>query len=104
MGPLFRWLVVTDDVTAQKNLTIEAVTFSDRVTFLSTVLPGPKEIILLTKIDLMKPVFVGTWMVQTRSWYFNKTEIFAPFRGLFGKQLIVATLPVGTKQNVQRQL
>ena len=92
IGPLYRWLVVVDDMSNLKNLA-QKFRVSDRITILSPLDDRP---LLLTKIDLLKPVLVGEWKSELANWTFYSSQIFPEFRGLFGRNFLVGTLPVIT--------
>ena len=93
---MYKWLVIVGDLTTQKNLTLTVLSISDRVTFMS---PGSesdhnRQTFVLTKIYSMKPVLAGEWKPNTGSWTLYSSDIFPEFRGLFGRNFVVATLPV----------
>ena len=78
-----------------RKLIVKTVFPTDRVTFISELLPSSNiPTIVSTKLDLMQPSLVGTWTHLHYAWDLNTTEIFPPFRGLFGKEFIIASLPV----------
>ena len=94
-GPLFKWLVVMKDAVSMRSLITSTVSPSDRVTFLSAVTSCDASPVVLTKIDLMQPSLIGTWKPWEKIWNLYTTDVFSPFRGLFGKEFIAASLPVG---------
>ena len=97
IGPLYKWLVIVDDMSNLKNLA-QILRVSDRVTMLSPLtvnsLKSDDQRFLLTKIDLLRPELVGEWKSQLGNWTFYSAQIFPEFRGLFGRNLLVGTLPV----------
>ena len=97
IGPLYQWLVVVDDTLKVKTLA-QILRVSDRVTILSpsTVdnIKSDAHTFLLTKIDLLRPVLAGEWKSEFGNWTFYSPQIFPEFRGLFGRNFLVGTLPV----------
>ena len=94
-GPLFKWLIVMKDAVAMRSLIINTVSASDRVTFISAATSSEASPVVLTKIDLMQPSMIGTWEPWEKMWNLYTLDVFSPFRGLFGKEFVVASLPVG---------
>ena len=101
IGPLYQWLVVVDDTSKVKTLA-QILIVSDRVTFLSPLtvyrsnIKSDAHTFLLTKIDLLRPVLAGEWKSGLGNWTFYSPQIFPEFRGLFGRNFLVGTLPVTT--------
>ena len=101
IGPLYQWLVVVDDTSKVKTLA-QILIVSDRVTFLSPLtvyrsnIKSDAHTFLLTKIDLLRPVLAGEWKSELANWTFYSPQIFPEFRGLFGRNFLVGTLPVTT--------
>ena len=100
-GPLFKWLIVMKDAVAMQSLITSTVSPSDRVSFISTVTSSDASPVLLTKIDLIQPSMIGTWNPWEKVWNLYTLDVFSPFRGLFGKEFIVASLPVGQFNNIK---
>ena len=94
-GPLFKWLIVMEDAVAMRSLIINTVSASDRVTFISAATSSEASPVVLTKIDLMQPSMIGIWEPWEKMWNLYTLDVFSPFRGLFGKEFVVASLPVG---------
>ena len=97
IGPLYQWLMVVDDISKVKTLA-QMLRVSDRVTILSPLtvdnIKYDAHTFLLTKIDLLRPVMAGAWKSELGNWTFYSSKIFPEFRGLFGRNFLVATLPV----------
>ena len=76
----------------------QILTASDRVTILSPLtvdnIKSDAHTFLLTKIDLLRPVLAGEWKSEFGNWTFYSPQIFPEFRGLFGRNFLVGTLPV----------
>ena len=76
----------------------QILTASDRVTILSPLtvdnIKSDAHRLLLTKIDLLRPVLAGEWKSELGNWTFYSPQIFPEFRGLCGRNFLVGTLPV----------
>ena len=89
--------MIADDSSRLQSLA-QILNTSDRVTILSPLtvddIKSVAHTFLLTKIDLLRPVLVGEWRSELANWTFYSSQIFPEFRGLFGRNFLVGTLPV----------